>query len=64
MGKDIEPTRTLDIERIKARADLHAMVSGAVVKASGCGLTRREITDLVMSVVGLLPNSHAAKGGE
>jgi hypothetical protein len=50
-----DPTRAEDIERIKAGADLHTTVSAAIVKAFGCGLKRVEITDVVMSIICLLP---------
>ena len=38
----MESTRTEDVGRTNAGAELHAMVSKAVVKAFGCGLTRIE----------------------
>jgi hypothetical protein len=50
-----ETTRTYDVGRINAGADLHATVYKAVVRAFGTGLTRPEITDILMAVVCLLP---------
>ena len=54
----MKSTHTEDVGRTNAGADLHAMVSKAVLKAFCCGLTRQEIQDVLMAVVCLLPLVH------